>query len=200
MTKLRLLLRNVRYFRWSNLAVLAGMAVATAVLTGALMVGDSVRGSLRALAVQRLGPVDHALVGTRFFSESLPERVAGTDSRFRAVPGLIVRGAASDESGERRTAGVQIAALGEGDGTGTGWVPPVARGGTVINSELAGDLGISAAAGKTVILSIPTAQDTPRDATLARRARQDALSNIRAAAGQVVTEPGVASMFSLEGS
>ena len=198
MTKLRLLLRNVRYFRWSNLAVLAGMAVATAVLTGALMVGDSVRGSLRALAVQRLGPVDHALVGTRFFSESLAERVAGTDSRFRTVPALIVRGGASDESGERRTAGVQIAALGGGDGTG--WVPPVARGGAVVNGELARDLGNEGAGGKTVILSIPTAQDTPSDATLARRARQDALSNIRAAAGQVVTEPGVASMFSLEGS
>ena len=35
-----LLLRNLRYFRWSNLAVAAGVAVATAVLTGAMMVGD----------------------------------------------------------------------------------------------------------------------------------------------------------------
>src|SRR5687767_11507976 len=104
MSKLRLLLQNFLYFRWANLAVLAGMAVATAVLTGALMVGDSVRGSLRALAVQRLGHVDHALIATRFFNESLAARVAGSDGRFRAVPAVIVRGGASDESGERRTA------------------------------------------------------------------------------------------------
>src|SRR6476469_5788793 len=111
MSKLRLLLENLLYFRWANLAVLLGMAVATAVLTGALMVGDSVRGSLRALAVQRLGNVDHALVATRFFEQSLGERVAGNDGRFQAVPALVVRGGASDESGHRRTAGVQIAAL-----------------------------------------------------------------------------------------
>ena len=66
-SRFNLLLRNLRFFRAANLAVVAGMAVATAVLTGALMVGDSVRGSLRALAEQRLGPVDHALVSTRFF-------------------------------------------------------------------------------------------------------------------------------------
>jgi len=57
MTKFHLILRNLVYFRAANLAVALGMAVATAVLTGALMVGDSVRGSLRALAVQ-LSPAD----------------------------------------------------------------------------------------------------------------------------------------------
>ena len=52
MTRLHLLLRTLRYFRWSNLAVIAGVAVATAILAGALMVGDSVRASLRELAEQ----------------------------------------------------------------------------------------------------------------------------------------------------
>src|SRR5688500_17493774 len=152
MSKLRLLIQNLLYFRWANLAVLVGMAAATAVLTGALMVGDSVRGSLRALAVQRLGNVDHALVATRFFDQSLADRVAGQDGRFKAVPALIVRGGASDESGQRRTAGVQIAALGDG----ADWVPPVPRGGAVVNGELARDLGLGGAgadagAGKTIL-------------------------------------------------
>ena len=62
MTLFRLLLRNLRYFWRANLAVAAGAAVATAVLVGALLVGDSVRGSLRAIAVQRLGRTDFALV------------------------------------------------------------------------------------------------------------------------------------------
>ena len=54
--------RSLTHFRWINLAVLLGAGVATAVLTGALLVGDSVRGSLRDLALERLGRIDHALV------------------------------------------------------------------------------------------------------------------------------------------
>src|SRR5687767_14478795 len=97
MSKLRLILRNLLYFRWTNLAVLLGMAVATAVLTGALMVGDSVRGSLRALAVQRLGPVDHVLVATRFFEQSLVDRIrqALPNSSNELAPAVLVRGGAS---------------------------------------------------------------------------------------------------------
>src|SRR4051812_21568780 len=137
MSKFRLLVQNLLYFRWANLAVLIGMAVATAVLTGALMVGDSVRGSLRALAAERLGSVDHALVATRFFEQSLADRVAGAGERFQVVPALIVRGGASDESGQQRTAGVQIAALGNTD-----WAPTPVLGQAILNGALADDLGI----------------------------------------------------------
>jgi ABC-type antimicrobial peptide transport system permease subunit len=189
MTRFLLLLRNLLYFRWANLAVVAGMAVAAAVLTGALMVGDSVRGSLRELAEQRLGKVDHALVATRFFEQSLAERVAGDGAEV--VPATILRGGASDESGGRRTAGVQIAAVG-GD-----WVP-VGRGQAVVNAELAKDL--AAATGAPALLTLPAAHDTPADATLARRSRQEALSGLRVTAEKVVAEPSFVSMFSLQGS
>lgn len=192
MTRFVLLLRNLAYFRWANLALVAGMAVATAVLTGALMVGDSVRGSLRALAEQRLGRVDHALVATRFFEQSLAERVAAGGT-FDVAPAVILRGGASDESGERRTAGVQIAALG-GD-----WIP-VARGGAVVNEELARDLGVRGGDGAAVLLSLPTMHDTPGESTLAKRSRQEALSGLRVATERVVAEPGFESMFSLQGS
>ena len=189
MTRLLLLLRNLLYFRWANLAVVAGMAVATAVLTGALMVGDSVRGSLKLLAEQRLGKVDHALVATRFFEQSLAERVAGDG--VEVAPAIILRGGASDELGEHRTAGVQVAALG-GE-----WLS-VPRGQAVVNGQLAKDLG--AAAGAPALLTLPAAHDTPADATLARRSRQEAVSGLRVKAEKVVVEPSFASMFSLQGS
>jgi len=48
------------------------VAVCGAVLTGALLVGDSVRGSLRDLTLDRLGRIDVALLGERFFREDLP--------------------------------------------------------------------------------------------------------------------------------
>ena len=192
MTKFLLLRRNLLYFRWANLAVGAGMAVATAVLTGALMVGDSVRGSLRELAEQRLGKVDHALVATRFFEQSLAARLA-TGGESDVAPVIILRGGASDESGQRRTAGVQVAALG-GD-----WLP-VPRGQTVVNGELARDLGARAGGAAQVLLTLPAAHDTPGEATLARRSRQEALSGLRASAERIVEEPGFESMFSLQGS
>ena len=45
--------------RWaSSLAIVLGVAIGTAVIVGALVVGDSVRGSLRDLALHRLGDVD----------------------------------------------------------------------------------------------------------------------------------------------
>src|SRR5215207_8070939 len=102
MNSLRLILRDLIYFRAASVAVAVGMAVATAVLAGALMVGDSVRGSLRDLAVQRLGPVDFALAGTRFFGDSGNDSLAGrlgeaqgVAGRFDVAPGVIVSGGAS---------------------------------------------------------------------------------------------------------
>ena len=58
MTFGRLLRANLLHHWRANLAVLLGVAVGCAVLTGALLVGDSLRGSLRALADfrnQRIG-------------------------------------------------------------------------------------------------------------------------------------------------
>ena len=61
--------RSLTYFWRTNLAIAGGAAVATAVLTGALVVGDSVRGSLRDLTLSRLGEIDVALIGERPFGD-----------------------------------------------------------------------------------------------------------------------------------
>src|SRR5438105_15291380 len=94
----RLALKNLLYFCWANLAVIAGVAVATAVLTGAMLVGDSVRQSLRHLADQRLGQADYALVSTQFFPQSLAERLSNSpgygDDFDPAVAGVVLQGGA----------------------------------------------------------------------------------------------------------
>src|SRR4051812_21997580 len=136
-SRTKLLFRNLRYFRAANLAVVAGMAVATAVLTGALMVGDSVRGSLRELAEARLGFVDHVLASPRFVDESLAKRIAESPAfkeRFEEItPGITLRGGATRADGRAKVAGVQITALGERY--------RVAAGESVLNTELARELG-----------------------------------------------------------
>jgi hypothetical protein len=66
-------LRSLIHYRQANAAVVLGVAVAATVLTGALLAGDSVRGSLRDLALDRLGGVDRMLVAETFFREALAE-------------------------------------------------------------------------------------------------------------------------------
>jgi ABC-type antimicrobial peptide transport system permease subunit len=91
MTLRRLLLRNLFYHWRGNLAVLLGVVVGTAVLTGALLVGDSLRGSLRDLTNQRLYWVDQALVGGRFFRQELADRLPAE----RASPVILLQGTAT---------------------------------------------------------------------------------------------------------
>ena len=56
-----LILRSLRFHWRGHLGVLLGAAVGSAALIGALVVGDSVRLSLRDLALQRLGNVHFAM-------------------------------------------------------------------------------------------------------------------------------------------
>ena len=74
-----LIRRSLAYHVRSHLGVIVGAAIGTAALTGALLVGDSVRGSLRDHALERLQGVSYALSsGDRFFREDLAERLGLT--------------------------------------------------------------------------------------------------------------------------
>ena len=87
MTARRLVVAGLRYYWRTNLAVVVGVATAVAVLAGALLVGDSVRGSLRDLVLQRLGRVDRIVVSSGFFREALADEIrAGS-----GVPGVFRR-------------------------------------------------------------------------------------------------------------
>lgn len=196
MNKSRFILRNLSYFRAANLAVALGMAVATAVLTGALMVGDSMHGSLRALALQRLGSVEHALVSTRFFEQSLAERFPDVN----AQPAMIVRGGVASGDGKARVSGVQLAAVGFPAGTVKSTSPLyIERREAVINGEVAAALNVRNA-GADVVYNVAAALDTPRDATLARRGVSEVVSGGRVKVARVDAAPGFTSLFNLEGS
>ncbi len=63
--------RSLLYYWRIHLAVALGVAVGVAVLTGALLVGDSVRGSLRELTLERLGGIDVVLLSDLPFRAEL---------------------------------------------------------------------------------------------------------------------------------
>ena len=84
MTARRLLLDSIRHYWRTHLGVILGSALAALVLTGALMVGDSVKATLRAQAGARVGKIGEALLcGERFVpwlreAEKRPSVVART--------------------------------------------------------------------------------------------------------------------------
>ena len=106
------LAKSLRFNVWTNIAVALGVAVGTAALAGALLVGDSMRVSLRALAVGRLGPVDHALSSSRFFRTELADAVAKAAEASKdfagACPVIVSRGTVVHASTQARVGRVNI--------------------------------------------------------------------------------------------
>ena len=72
---LSLVFRTLLHFRGLLVPVAMGVAVATAVIVGALVVGDSMRGSLRFIAMDRIGSIESVLVAPRWFDRSEERRV-----------------------------------------------------------------------------------------------------------------------------
>ncbi|MBE7466283.1 MAG: ABC transporter permease [Planctomycetes bacterium] len=100
--------RSLRYHGRAQAGVMLGAAVGSAVLVGALLVGDSVRYTLKQMAAARLGPVDFALVGgDRLFREGLSANLARA-TEGRAAPVLLVPGTAARSDGAARANRVQV--------------------------------------------------------------------------------------------
>src|SRR5215469_4062769 len=112
MGRTTLILRSLAYYWRSNLAVVLGVATAVAVLAGALLVGDSVRGSLRDLFEQRLGKTDEVISSRGFFREKLVDEIQA-DPRFGgtfagACPIIVFNGVVVDQKTQRRASNVQV--------------------------------------------------------------------------------------------
>ena len=153
-----LLSRNLIYFWRSNLAVVLGVATAVAVLAGALLVGDSVRGSLRDLFLQRLGKTDEVIASTNFFREKLADELHA-DSRFGAAfsgdcPLIVLNGLVTDEKSGRRASSVQVYGVDDRFWKfhGLATIKPLTDRDVLLSPDLARELGIEA--GQTILLRI----------------------------------------------
>ena len=58
----KLLKRNIIYYRYTHVWVILGVMISTAILVGALLIGDSVRYSLKRIVSNRLGNTEYAIV------------------------------------------------------------------------------------------------------------------------------------------
>lgn len=152
-----------------------GAAVATAVLSGALMVGDSVDATLKRFARERLGRVDAAIQSVhRYFKWDLADRY-GKSAEVSAVPVLSLRGSVSTTDGTRRANQVQVNGV---DAAFWGMVASSdsgAKEGVWINERMATQLGVGA--GDEIVLRVENPSLLPLDAPLAND--EDATSALR---------------------
>jgi ABC-type antimicrobial peptide transport system permease subunit len=154
MTDFLIALKSLIFHRRVNLSIALGVAAATAVLTGALIVGDSMRGSLRELTLDRLGRIDVIIFSEGFFREQLAVELKRTDTfqeNFgQATPVIFFPNGTAEtrQDGRLRNLG-QVSLLGIrpefwrlGDET-VARMPELADDEVVINRVVADDLGIA---------------------------------------------------------
>src|SRR5215813_2028965 len=101
----QLLKRSLTYYWHTNLVVVLGVAVAVSVLAGALLIGESVRGSLRDLSTRRLGKTDDLISSPNFFREQL---AADLDQGGQLCPLIVMKGVAVSEPNRRRAGDVKV--------------------------------------------------------------------------------------------
>lgn len=158
--------RGLRHHRRMHVAVGLGVMIATATFTGALLVGDSMRGSLRALALSRLGNIDRALLAPRFFRDEL----AGDPPGDESIPAILMRGGV--RHAENKTQSPRVGIIGV---EASAWpslgvtVPPPDFTGRVValNATLAEDL--QAKIGDDVLLNLANPSAVSVETLLGRR-------------------------------
>lgn len=209
---------TLRYRFGVTVAVVIGVAIATAVITGALLVGDSMRGSLRALTLERLGRIESVLApGTFFPIESVsletislrhaepPKRTSvilfaggSVERKIQSSAQTDSKSAQTDfEAGQtvqrtRRVGGVQIIGIDE-----TFWdfdISGIRPKATLddehvfLNQSAADELGV--VVGDEVTLRLPVEAAVPADSPLGKREIQsEGLPRMKVAA--VVPDQGL---------
>ncbi|MBW3597180.1 MAG: ABC transporter permease [Planctomycetes bacterium] len=185
----RIIVRSLGFHWRINFAVALGVAAATAVLTGALLVGDSVRGSLRELTLDGLGRIDEALITDRFFRRELAAELEANDAFQQyfdsATPAIVFPRATVERSAEdwlRLAGGItalgvtsEFWELGSEGGPRPQRLP--AEGEVILNRPLADELG--AEVGDAVTVRLVKAEQAPADSPLGRRSdRTRSLPNL----------------------
>lgn len=163
---------SLRYYAATNALVVLGVAVAVAVLGGALLVGASVRDSLRQIALGRLGATDAIITAPIPFRTALADDAIENSASHitAAAPMIVVGGAVSHESSQRTAGRVAVYGIDERFGAFHGVNGLTISGrDALISAALADELG--AKAGDAITLRVAKPTDIPLASIQGRRER-----------------------------
>ena len=154
--------RSLVYYWRTNLAVILGVATGVAVLSGALLVGDSVRASLRDMVLSRLGKTQAVVTSAQFFREQLAAEAPG------AAPLIVMQGVVTHEKDGRREYKVAVYGVDDRFFKFNGYARPAPSGNdAMLSPALARDLG--AQAGDSILLRVEKPSAIPRESLQGRK-------------------------------
>ncbi len=199
--------RSLKHYWRMHVAVLLGAATATAVLTGALLVGDSVRGSLRDLTLDRLGKIDYAILAENLFRAELRADL-GKESEYQnkfeaPVPALLLAGTASHAASQTRATNVNINGI---DANFLSLFPALPRDSlfhrlnrksgqpfqsVIINAALQQEL--NAKAGDQLLLSFKSYSEIPAASLLGNKEADEVLETLRLTITHILPNRGLGS-------
>ncbi len=202
MNFMQFLWKTVRYFRSLHLTAALGAAVTAAVLTGALVVGDSMRFSLRQLTLDRLGRVDQVLASPYWLTNASAERCSASPEFTAAfdavVPVIRLYAALQHQSPDGAAAGhVQVLGCDVRFWSAFDRAPPRLPGPReiVLNRRTAELL--RAEPGDRLILRLPRPEAVPGESVFGRKA--DTIESTVVIVKDVIADEG-AGRFALEPS
>lgn len=178
----RLISRSLRLYWRTGIVVAFGIAVATAVITGSLVIGDSVTGSLRETALSRLGNISYAAVASGYFRAKLADKLAADDDLkeriSQVVAGISTTGAARNPATEATVPAVNVLGIDADfwEFYGRSSTHPGPRE-CLVNEALADDLGISA--GDPLIVTMRRDDEISSDLLFAERSVQNTAPTMR---------------------
>lgn len=164
MSLLRLAKKSLCFYWRTNLGVVLAVMVSAIVLTGALVIGDSVRYSLRLMVQARLGSTQQALIAkNRFFRAELAEEIA-KELGAKAAPVLQLRGLIANSDGTKRANRIEVLGVDErffDMGMSQNLLGDNSSQTIVLNKSLAAKLDVRV--GDEVVLRIEKPSLMPRD-------------------------------------
>src|SRR5690606_13189200 len=112
MTILRYIYKSFKHYLKANMLVALGVSLCTMVLTGSVIIGDSVRHSLEQSVYYRLGEITHAVsVSERYFRKEIAREMEIANPEVQVAPVLLLEGVAVAGGGQKRVTRVQVIGL-----------------------------------------------------------------------------------------
>lgn len=187
MTRFSYILKSLIHNLKANLLVALGVAVSTMVLTGSLVIGDSVRYSLEQTAYYRMGNMTHLVAVTeRYFRQDMAADMEASREGIKAAPVLLLEGVAVAGGGQQRVNKVQVAGVDERFEAiaGTGIYSGLSENEIIISRNLAERL--NAAEGDNILVRIKKASLIPMNAPFV--AAEETSVSLRAEIKKIVDE------------
>ncbi len=158
--------RSLTYYWRTNLPIIAGVAAAVAVLAGALLVGQSVRDSLRNLLFERIGSTEYVVTADHFFGEALAVSIGSTG---QSCPIVYLKGTVTHEQSRIRAHAVNVYGVDERFWQFQGLTDEKFENGraAIVGAALARHL--NAQLGDGLLLRVESQQDIPREWIYGRR-------------------------------